>query len=454
MKVPTHAPNPRRQKQVRPLPSPAQIGGDNIRRPPPPYGAFPLGLPEDVALVVAVVVEEYGEEAEEEDAGGEGGGNVGAVLGEVEGVAGVDAGDPDQATPAEIVPGPVVLNVHGAHVPHLPVEELRDVDELEHDVDRHPRLHDAAVDLHVLVGVAEDPHRPVHHAEPAVGHLLDVESPELRVQVDPPIVVDDDAPVATAVRRAVALHQEPEAERQGDGVEGAYDLGEFIVDQAGVDEPVVRADEQSDERYEVAREPVRLVDGHVAGGGYGRLEPVPRHRLGQKRLKGKEAEDELQRRRVPPRRPDLEQETTDPHDRPGPPRARSSRGNCPELRPVPPQVLAHVDHHHGEDGRHGHEEEGPGHRTHRAQVPDPAGPGRGGVDGLRALAGRAGTGRAGTGTGRAGTDGRTRAGTGGGGARGRSRTTPFTTRARHMIGQFVWDYLSNGQSKNRLETNI
>ncbi len=89
-------------------------------------------------------------------------------------MAGVNARHPDETAPANVIPRAVVLDVHGAHVPHLPVEEFGNVDELEGDVDCHSDVEYAIVELHVFVGEADDTDGPEHHAGSAVGEHFDV----------------------------------------------------------------------------------------------------------------------------------------------------------------------------------------------------------------------------------------------------------------------------------------
>lgn len=75
------------------------IGGfDGLGRPAPD-GAVALGVAHMFLLVVCIVVDVDGSDASEEDEKSEGKPQVIRVMGEVEGVAGVDRGDPHQTAP-------------------------------------------------------------------------------------------------------------------------------------------------------------------------------------------------------------------------------------------------------------------------------------------------------------------------------------------------------------------
>ena len=60
-------------------------------------------------------------------------------------------------------------------------EELEDVQLQQEHADQH-RVRDGAVQLVLLGGVAQDQHRPRHHAHPAVGPCLEVKAANPRVQ--------------------------------------------------------------------------------------------------------------------------------------------------------------------------------------------------------------------------------------------------------------------------------
>jgi len=109
----------------------------------------------------------------------------------------VDGRHPDQAAPADVVARAVVLDVHGAEVARLPVEELGDVDELEEHADEHG-VREKTVLLGLGLGVAEDAERPKHHPEAAVGEHFQVEAQHARVELGAPVEVDH--PVAGGAR--------------------------------------------------------------------------------------------------------------------------------------------------------------------------------------------------------------------------------------------------------------
>lgn len=82
------------------------------------------------------------------------------------------------------VPGTVVLDVHAAHVAHLPEEELGDVDELNGHGGGQARVEAvAAVDFDVLEAEADERDGPEHHTHAAVGEELDVPAEDAGVQL-------------------------------------------------------------------------------------------------------------------------------------------------------------------------------------------------------------------------------------------------------------------------------
>ena len=85
---------------------------------------------------------------------------------------------------------PVNLNVHGAHVPHLPVEELGNVYQLQRNVEEHPECQRSPIDLHVLVREAHCSDAPEHHTPTAVCHEFHVPTEDVRVEVVSPVVVE------------------------------------------------------------------------------------------------------------------------------------------------------------------------------------------------------------------------------------------------------------------------
>mmetsp|Transcript_23556 Transcript_23556/g.35342 ORF Transcript_23556/g.35342 Transcript_23556/m.35342 type:complete len:99 (+) Transcript_23556:667-963(+) len=95
---------------------------------------------------------------------------------QVERVTSVHAGHPNKASPANIESGAVMLDIHGTHVAHLPVEEFKDVDQLQSHINKHAELKNTVVNLHVLVCKANSSHSPEHHSKAAVSKHFQVPS--------------------------------------------------------------------------------------------------------------------------------------------------------------------------------------------------------------------------------------------------------------------------------------
>ena len=132
MKVPRHAPPARGQQQGGALLARfSGVGGSDEYRRLSPDGTFAVRGAEYLALAVGPVVDGHADgTGQEEEDGREAGDVLGGMIDQEIGRRGVDGGHPDQAAPADVVAGAVVLDVHGAEVARLPVEELGYVHEL------------------------------------------------------------------------------------------------------------------------------------------------------------------------------------------------------------------------------------------------------------------------------------------------------------------------------------
>ena len=165
------------------------VGSSDVDRVLPPHGALAIGGTENLALTVSPVVDkDTGDPRNKDKDGLQAADILVAVLDQEIGRGSVDGGHPNQAAPADVVARAVVLDVHGAEVAGLPVEELGDVHELQRHRDEHG-VGEEAVDLVLRLRVAKDAERPVHHAEAAVGEHLHVEPEHAWVQLRAPVWV-------------------------------------------------------------------------------------------------------------------------------------------------------------------------------------------------------------------------------------------------------------------------
>ena len=111
---------------------------------------------------------------------------------------GVEAWQVHHASPADVVPGTVMLDVHGVEVPRLPVEELGDVDGLE-EHRHHHRTGDKPNHFVLLGCIANQPQLPKHHSISTVGELLHIESQNRRVQFGSPEEIHNDVSIGAMV---------------------------------------------------------------------------------------------------------------------------------------------------------------------------------------------------------------------------------------------------------------
>jgi len=81
-------------------------------------------------LIIRIIVDPDHESPKEKDGGGGSDAERRSMRSEVEGMGGIYAGYPNEATPTDIIAGTVMLNIHGAHVSHFPVEEFGNVNQL------------------------------------------------------------------------------------------------------------------------------------------------------------------------------------------------------------------------------------------------------------------------------------------------------------------------------------
>jgi len=269
MKMPTDLPpSVQQQKTLLAFTTRCGIFRHNLVGLLTPNQTLATGLTEDVPLIVAIKINPDTRKATNKDEEGDEGRQIGRTLGEVKGMGGVHAGNPHKTSPAEIVSRPIDLNVHGTHVPHLPMKEFGDVHQLQCHVDRHAELQRAIVHFHVLVREAEYAHRPEHHAGTAVGEHLHIPSEDAGVEFHSPVEIDDPiSSIGSAVRgggRDMTLDQENEAERKGEYVHGGQDFAEFVVDRCGTDEVAVSQEYEREECCDVGYHAIGPVDRTIA----------------------------------------------------------------------------------------------------------------------------------------------------------------------------------------------
>jgi hypothetical protein len=96
------------------------IGGSifchNAIRHLTPNLAVSIRLTKDISLIVRIVVDKDSSGTTEKEGDGSRKTPFGAVFDEVKRVGCVHGWHPHKATPAEVIAGPVMLNIHAAHV--------------------------------------------------------------------------------------------------------------------------------------------------------------------------------------------------------------------------------------------------------------------------------------------------------------------------------------------------
>mmetsp|Transcript_7462 Transcript_7462/g.25686 ORF Transcript_7462/g.25686 Transcript_7462/m.25686 type:complete len:348 (-) Transcript_7462:234-1277(-) len=246
------------------------VGGLDVLWLPAPHLGLASGGPEDLPLLVGGPVDVDHQQAESGNRGRDRGTELSGVVHQVERRGGVNAGHPNEASPANVEPGAVVGNVHRAEVPGLPQEKLEDIDVHENDADQHG-VGDRAGLLKLLGHETQGEDGPAHQAHSAVGPLLDVKVlADPGVQLRAPKVVKKEAPSAPRVRAAgevATLHCEEEAKDVAEDVQRVEHLPELVVHPGGLERGVLPAGEEGNECDQVGLHPVRLVHRPVALGG-------------------------------------------------------------------------------------------------------------------------------------------------------------------------------------------
>lgn len=151
-----------------------------------------------LALSVAVVVAPNASNSCNDEEEGKGGVEASWVHSEVVSVHGIHRWHPAQAAPANVISSAIVLNVHGAKVTSLPPEEFGNVHGLYENRDEHGAIK-VTVNVILLETVANDAHLPEHHAEAAVGELLDIPAQDAWVELGAPEEINDEVSVTSRV---------------------------------------------------------------------------------------------------------------------------------------------------------------------------------------------------------------------------------------------------------------
>ena len=231
-------------------------------------------LSKDISLIVRVVVDKDTCETAQKECRRPEGGPIGTMLDEVKGVRGVHGRNPNETSPAQVIAGTVVLNVHRAHVSHFPVVEFRQVDELNGDVDCHTELEISSIQFLIFEGKAQDSHDPKHHPGAAVGKHFDIPSENVRVQIHTPIKVVDPTtrrPTVSGGGRHMTLDEQNRTQDPGKDIHAGEDISKLIIDQGGLDDPIVGQPEEGNNRDKVGLETIGCVDGNIPLGGHGSL---------------------------------------------------------------------------------------------------------------------------------------------------------------------------------------
>ena len=122
---------------------------------PTPHQTFPIGLAHDHFLTVGSVVDHAADDACRKDKYRPQEAKLDRPGCEIHAHGGVDAGDPAEAAPADVEPGPIEHDVDGPHVARLPPEELGKVDHLQYC--RHPDAVHKTVQLIILQNAIYQP---------------------------------------------------------------------------------------------------------------------------------------------------------------------------------------------------------------------------------------------------------------------------------------------------------
>jgi hypothetical protein len=187
--------------------------------------------------MIGIVIDENAQKSKEEYSDANKCVNGRSLLRQVKGMGRVDRWDPNKTSPANVISGTIVLNVHTAHVSHFPVKEFGNVDKLERHIDGHAELQRVTVELHIFVRKAQNSHGPKHHAGTAVGKHFDVPSEYARIEFHAPIVIHNDTAVASRIGGTgcdVALDEQHGTKQERKDIHAAQNISKLVKHQCRI----------------------------------------------------------------------------------------------------------------------------------------------------------------------------------------------------------------------------
>mmetsp|Transcript_18118 Transcript_18118/g.27164 ORF Transcript_18118/g.27164 Transcript_18118/m.27164 type:complete len:201 (-) Transcript_18118:677-1279(-) len=200
MKMPRDLPPAIQQQQtLLNLPIGGSILRNNLIRLPSPNNTLPTTLTEDISLIIRIIIDPHHGNTKHKNRRSRQWTNLRRVSGQIKTVTGVHTRNPNKTSPANVIPRTIMLNVHGAHVAHLPIKEFGNVNELEGYIDGHANVEYAIVELHVFVGEADDTDGPEHHTGSAVGEHFDVKAEDAWHEFHSPVKINNDIAIGSRV---------------------------------------------------------------------------------------------------------------------------------------------------------------------------------------------------------------------------------------------------------------